>query len=278
MPDDKSSNNRLPNGKPHVSYSEQSTWMQCSWRHKLKYVDKIELDSWGTQTILGTVFHAAAEEKVNKREPVRADLLQLAKDELEKVTKEDEKAKFDVEACVSRALVMVEEAMTFLDTTLPGWKLIGTELALYESMVLEGLDHKDNFFKGFVDLVVEAPDKRGQPLVWIIDWKTSGRPWGREKLSDPKVTYQLSLYKNFCSKKLGVSMDRLRCAYAVGLTGGKPGKVFSFHQVSVGPTTSKRTLTVLNNFVHSMKNGVALKKKSEQNCKWCEYRGTKFCP
>ena len=32
----------LPTGKPHVSFSEVKVWKECSYRHKLAYVDKLD--------------------------------------------------------------------------------------------------------------------------------------------------------------------------------------------------------------------------------------------
>ena len=32
----------FPTGKPHVSFSEIKAWKECSWRHKLIYIDKID--------------------------------------------------------------------------------------------------------------------------------------------------------------------------------------------------------------------------------------------
>ncbi len=268
----------LPTGKPHVSYSEMSDWMRCSWRHKLKHVELVDLDPQGIETILGTVFHECVELRVQKAEPIRSHLIALAKEELEEVTDEELRKSYDVEACVDRALVMSIEAMTFLDAQFPGWKLLAAEENLYEKIDISGVQHLDVSFKGFIDLVIEAPNKRGVPITWIIDWKTAARPWDRKKLMDPKVTYQLSLYKNFWALKHKVGHENVRCGYIIGLKAGKPGKVFNFIPISVGETTSKRTLTVLNNFVGSVKRGMALKNKSDQNCRWCEYRGTKWCP
>ena len=36
-------NDAFPTGKPHVSYSEVRCWKECPFRHKLSYIDKIDL-------------------------------------------------------------------------------------------------------------------------------------------------------------------------------------------------------------------------------------------
>ena len=35
--------NTFPTGKPHVSFSEIKIWKECPWRHKLTYIDKIDM-------------------------------------------------------------------------------------------------------------------------------------------------------------------------------------------------------------------------------------------
>lgn len=268
----------LPTGKPHVSYSEMSAWMQCSFRHKLKYVNGINLDPGGVEMIIGTIFHECVEIRVQNASPIRRVLIELAKEKLEEVKDEEKKKAFDIEKCVDRAIEMSNEAVPWLDSQFPGWKLVKAEEDLYEKIVIDDVKHDDVSFKGFIDLIIEVPGKNNKTITWIIDWKTAARPWDRKKLMDPKVTYQLSLYKNFWAHKHGKDHTDIRCGYAIALKGGKPGKIFNFIPVSVGPVVSKRTLTVLNNFVGSVKRGMAIKNKNEQNCKWCEYKGTSWCP
>jgi len=268
----------LPTGKPHVSYSEMSDWMTCSYRHLLKHVKKIDLDKRGTATIIGTAFHSCVEARANGKEPDRVEILRVVKQELERVTDPKEREKFDPEANVERAILMSVEAMGFLNAKFPEWKLHKTEDNLYEAIILDVAQHADTAFKGFIDLIIEVPDKKHGTIFWVIDWKTASRPWDKRKLMDPKVTYQLSLYKNFWSAKANIPHDRIKCAYIIAVKSAKAGKLCSFIPVSVGPTTSKRTLTVLNNFVGSVKRGMAIKNKSEWNCKYCEYKKTEWCP
>lgn len=253
--------------------------MWCSWRHKLKHVEKVDLDKRGTATIVGTAFHSAVEARANGAEPDRGAILAEIQEELTRVTDPAERDAFDADKAVDQAIAWSVEAIQFLSDKLPGWKLVRTEEDLYEAINLGDAHHPDASFKGFIDLVVEVPGKKaGETTFWIIDWKTAVRPWDRRKLMDPKVTYQLSLYKNFWAEKHKIALDRVRCAYIVVVKSAKPGKLCSLIPVSVGPTTSKRTLTVLNNFVGSMKRGMAIKNKSDSNCKYCEYKKTEWCP
>jgi hypothetical protein len=270
--------NTLSTGKPHVSFSEMSDWMQCSWRHKLKHVQKVKLDPGSTEMVFGTVFHECVEARIQVASPIRSFLVELTKEKLLEVDDQEKVKAFDIDQCIDKALQMSVDAVEWLHTQFPGFTLVSAEEALYEKIKIDHISQEDVSFKGFIDLVIDVPSKNGKIITWIIDWKTASRPWDRKKLMDPKVTYQLSLYKNFWALKYGRSHENIRCGYAIALKKGKPGKTFNFIPVSVGPVVSKRTLTVLNNFVGSVKRGMALKNKNAQNCKWCEYKESEWCP
>jgi len=241
-------------------------------------VQKVDLDRRGTATIIGKAFHSAIEARVQGLEPDREKIHEVVVKELELVTDQEEKEKFDVDSNVDRAILMSVEALEFLNAKFPEWKLHKAEEDLYEAIAIDVAQHDNVSFKGFIDLIIEVPDKKRGTVFWIIDWKTASRPWGREKLMDPKVTYQLVLYKNFWAAKNNVPHERIKCGYIIAVKSAKPGKLCNLIPVSVGEVTSKRTLTVLNNFVHSVKKGMAIKNKSDKNCKWCEYKNTKWCP
>lgn len=270
----------LPTGKSHVSYSEMKDWMTCSYRHKLKHVDHVDLDKKSSAPIFGTAFHSAVEQRLKNQNRELSDLLSIEERmrlDVSVIADEKEKASFDVDSNMKLVVEMSADAIEFLDVSFPNWKLLTTEENLYESCELAEAKHPETFLKGFIDLVIEVEDKKGKKITWIIDWKTSNTPWNRTKTSDPKVTSQLVLYKNFWANKHNVSNDLVRCAYIVALRKAKREKRFQLIPVSVGPTTSKRTLTVLNNFVRSVKIGMAVKNKSMNNCRWCEYKNTQYC-
>ena len=54
----------LPTGKNHVSFSEVNVWNECSWRHKLQYVDKLEEEGGSEHLVYGSEIHSALEEMV----------------------------------------------------------------------------------------------------------------------------------------------------------------------------------------------------------------------
>ena len=57
----------LPTGKPHVSFSEVSNWSACSYRHKLRYVEGVDLFKPSVYLDFGTAIHAACENFLKTR-------------------------------------------------------------------------------------------------------------------------------------------------------------------------------------------------------------------
>ena len=51
----------LRNGKPHVSYSEVTTYQQCPFRHKLAYIDGLSVFEPSPYLDYGTIVHDAVE-------------------------------------------------------------------------------------------------------------------------------------------------------------------------------------------------------------------------
>ena len=46
---------------PHISYSELKNWTECTWRHKLIYIDKINVFQGTEHTCYGTAVHETVE-------------------------------------------------------------------------------------------------------------------------------------------------------------------------------------------------------------------------
>ena len=65
--------NDFPTGKPHVSYSEIKNWKECSYRHKLLYVDGLQEYNPSPYADFGTALHNAIELflKTKKNEPTK---------------------------------------------------------------------------------------------------------------------------------------------------------------------------------------------------------------
>ena len=58
----------LPTGKAHVSFSEIKEWKECSYRHHLRHIKKIDLFKPSIFLDFGTAVHAACEDFLETRE------------------------------------------------------------------------------------------------------------------------------------------------------------------------------------------------------------------
>jgi len=149
----------LPTGKHHVSYSEISDWMDCSERHRLKHIQKIDLDKPSIHTEFGKAIHDALEGFVMSRtipdpvatEKVFEELMEALRDKHGVTYPEKELASFR-----SSIPGILEAAPKFLDKEFPGWKGHAAELPLFEAV--DGQVNKR--FKGFVDAVLLVPRKK----------------------------------------------------------------------------------------------------------------------
>lgn len=260
----------LPTGKPHVSFSELRDWEDCSFRHKLKHVQHIDLGKPGPLMDFGTGVHSACENflrtRVMDNSIARKSLTEIWKIR-EGIEGYDEKTlkQFFIESDK-----ILEEVPTWLDEQFPDWEFVDAEHQLYEPIV-----NTQYAFKGFIDGVIKTKDKKGSDLFWLIDWKTTSWGWQAHKKSDPHVTAQLTLYKNFWSTKTLTDPKRVRCAFVLLKRSAKPGNHCELIKVSVGDVTSARSLKVVGNMLSSVRRGVAIKNRS--SCTYCEYKNTEHC-
>jgi hypothetical protein len=255
----------FPTGKPHVSYSEVKTWKECSWRHKLVYVDKIDMFKPSPNIDFGTYVHAECEEYLQKK------TFNLERLENNIKTCWSQKGFEKPDSWINEAKQIIDEIPAFLDETFPSWEFIAAEHALYEH--IEGSVIK---FKGFIDGMIRAKNKRNQDRLWIIDWKTtSARGWSLDKRQDFLVQAQLALYKYFTSQKFEIDPKEIKCGFVLLKRGAKKGKACELVEVSVGP----KTLENANKLVNSMIKGVASGKslKNRMACTYCDFKGTEHC-
>lgn len=270
----------LATGKEHVSYSESKDWNECSWRHKLKYINKIKLDPDKPHLDFGQAFHAVAEESVLNRNLTNGKeiALKVLAEAIEKNKDNEFYKDIDIDVWAEKiAAELVPEALALLDKEIPGWTTQNSEEDLYEPITILGESkHNDIRIKGMIDAVL-CQVVKGKKIWWLIDWKTANKSWGKAKLMDKNVTSQLAIYKQTWAAKHKIPLSSIRCAFVVVVKDGKPGKRCKFHKVSVGPTTTAKSLKVINNMVWAIKNGIAIKMKNDNTCRFCPYKGTEWC-
>ena len=99
----------FPTGKPHISYSEVKTWKECPWKHKLVYIDKIDLFKPNANVSFGTIVYGECETYLKTRQFDRA--------RLEKTLRETwDKHQFaDCEKWLKEGLFLLDEIPAYLD-------------------------------------------------------------------------------------------------------------------------------------------------------------------
>ena len=271
----------FPTNKEHVSFSEVKCWKECSWRHKLVHIDKIDTFEPSPYLDFGTAVHEGCEALLEKKEPDIEKLLSNIRNAWEKNGFDDPEwvknqpgwyKYVPVDTWCEWASNMWGEIPSFLDDTFPGWEFVAAEEMLYET-----IENKDLNFKGYIDGIIKVPKKKGDGFVyWIIDWKTAqSYGWRRQKKQDILMTAQLILYKHFWSRKHSVALKDIRCGFILLKRGGKPDRVCELVTVSVGPKALAKALKIVNNMIASVKNKIYL--KNRDSCKWCQFKDTEHC-
>ena len=303
----------FPNKKHHVSFSEVKDWIECSWRHKKKHVEKIELDGPSIHTEFGQVVHDAMEHYIildpKDRKPIDAApyveefrsrmpaLIAKEQNEKKRATLVKNVEKFSKEMPP-----LLEQAPKWLDEQFPGWVALGAELKLYEP--IKGQDIR---FKGFVDGILKVPKRRkkrtklqqkgkirldcmienqdtavyetveGKFDYWILDWKTTDWGWKAEKKRDKTQQLQIMLYKIFGCQALGMDLKDTKCGFV--LLKRRPrksdGSQCELIPVSVGPKAQERALKQLNSMINQVKQKRAI--KNRMSCLFCRYKNTEHC-
>jgi len=261
----------LPSGKQHVSFSEVKLWKECSYRHHLVHVKKIDLSKPSPVLEFGTAVHAAIEKYLLSR----SMNVGVAHDALEKAWKKHEGMPDFTPTTLERAKnesgSILREVPSFFDREFPEWETVDAEHQLYES--IEGQPHA---FKGFIDGVIKAKGKRGETVYWILDHKTTARGWFKDKRSDDMVKAQLALYKNYwCQKNPDVPFKNVRCGFVLLKKSAKPGEHCELFSVSLGEVPIQKSLKVVNNMLTSVKRGIFVKNRDA--CTWCEFKNTEHC-
>jgi hypothetical protein len=272
---------KFPTNKPHVSYSEVKTWKECPFRHKLTYIDKIDLHVPSPYLDFGTAVHEGCESYLKTKTIDRDAILNTMRkaweeysfDDPQWVEKQPGWYKYHpVEEWCEWATNMWNDIPDFLDTEFPGWEPVSAEEMLYE-----GIEGKDIKFKGFIDVIIKVPRKNGTWKYWILDWKTAkAYGWDRRKKQDFLVQAQIILYKHFWATKNNVPLKDIGCGFILLKRGGKPGKICELFTVSAGPKTIEKSTKMVKSMITMVKRGMYL--KNRESCRFCAYKDTEHCP
>ena len=244
-------------------------WNECSYRHKLEYLEGHRSFMGNEYTAFGTAVHSYCEQALLREVK---DPNKLFTDEFVKGL---EKLIVDGVELDQKLINQMEPQGTgILPEVLPGindyfedgFEVLQTEESLYENM--EGTDYK---FKGFIDLVVKTPDGK----IHIIDWKTCSWGWNRQRRSEPMTTYQLTLYKNFYAKKHGIDPSKIETHFALLKRTAKKGSKVEIFRVTSGPRKTTSAMALLNKAIQNIENKMSI--KNRLSCKYCSFYKTEHC-
>lgn len=253
-----------------MSFSEVRDWKECSYRHRLKHIKKIDFGKPGPLMDFGTACHASCERFLKTRvmdTSIAKDMIRTTWEKNKDLPGYEPEHR---DRFMAEAEAILIEVPAWMDATFPGWEFIDAEHFLYEPIV--GTPHA---FKGFIDGVITCPGPRGKLLVWLIDWKTTSWGWTMDKKSDDLVRAQLVLYKHFWATKTGTDPKDIRCGFVLLKRTAKPGSRCELFTISVGEVTTGRSLKLVTNMVSSVKRGIALKNRA--SCTYCDYKDTEHC-
>ena len=270
----------FPTGKEHVSYSEIRCWKECSYRHKLQHIDKIDLGKPSPYLDFGTAVHEGCGRYLKSKTVPREKLLKDIRDAWEKygfddpewINKQPGWYKYEpVDTWCEWAENMWDDVPAFLDETFPNWEIVSAEEMLYES-----IENRDLNFKGFIDAIIKVPRKNGTYKYWILDWKTAkSYGWDRRKKQDFLTQAQIVLYKYYWATKNNIPLKDVGCGFILLKRGGKPGNICDLLKISTGPKMIDKSRKMLNNMMSTVRRKLFL--KNRDSCRFCEYYQTEYC-
>lgn len=269
-----------PTGKAHISFSELTDWIECPYRHKLVHIDKLGTSSMTPHLSFGTGVHDANENYIQTRTMDKNIAFEIIRQSWKDNEELFTKGPFPswspngfgvVDDWIKKADRVMDDVPAFLDSEFPNWECYGAEELLYERV-----ENQPIWFKGFIDAILTVKDAKGKSKYVIIDWKTCGWGWPKEKQENFNVQLQLILYKNFWAKKHGIDTRDIKCAFALLKRDGAVGKSIGLVPVSVGPITIERGLSVINNHVRAVEKKFFIKNRDA--CRFCTFVNTSHCP
>jgi hypothetical protein len=252
----------------HISYSALKNWAECSYKHKIMYVDGVKEFKGNTYTIFGTALHSTCEKLVTDTSSfdVERYFLECFRDEKNKL---DE---LGVEVNSKLMLEMIDQGRRLSKLALPALKKCfkNFEVVSAEEKLFEPIETEEYDFKGFIDLVVKTPDGKYH----IIDWKTCSWGWDSKKKSDRMITYQLTLYKHFYAKKHNIDPSDIETHFALLKRTAKKNEVEIF-RVTSGKKKTDNALNLLNKALYNIKKERFI--KNRLSCGRCEFFKTEYC-
>tara|TARA_R110000824_G_scaffold14726_8_gene62485 strand:+ start:7150 stop:7944 length:795 start_codon:yes stop_codon:yes gene_type:complete len=261
----------------HVSYSEIKIWKECSWKHKLLYLDKLKGFKGNEYTAFGTAIHSTyekvlLEEKINEKEYFQSKFLEELK-ELPEEVKNNLNKKL-VEDLRKQGDTLASLSMNALKDYFGNFEVVSVEEQLYEPIKTFLKEEHDFNFKGFIDLVLKTDDGKYH----IIDWKTCSWGWDSRKKTDKMITYQLTFYKYYFALKHDIDPKNIETYFGLVKRTAKKNNIELFRTTS-GPKKTENAINFLNKVIYNINKSVYVKNKLSCHGMYgtCEFYKTEHC-
>lgn len=271
--------------KEHVSYSEILTFQDCPKKWYLQYVDGHK-SADTIHSVFGTFIHDAIHQrKVNNNNlswismgkeitkwildnPIPDKWTAKIKQPNEWVTY---KGYLNSRGWVRAAFVIYDQIFDWLERTFGEYELIGSEIRIKEPI------HELNdtiAFKGFVDFLIK--DKEG--VYHLIDFKSTGWGWGKDKRQDTYKQYQITLYKKFACQTLDIDPKKVKTHFVLlkRQPSKKTNEACELITISSGPKKMENATIWATKNVKLMQEGFKMKKRGK--CQFCDFHKTPLCP
>tara|TARA_A100001011_G_scaffold394568_1_gene487270 strand:+ start:2303 stop:3121 length:819 start_codon:yes stop_codon:yes gene_type:complete len=258
----------LDNKRKRISYSELKIWSECSFRHKLAYIDQLSNYVGNEYTAFGTAIHGVCENIVPDnsidgfkvfKEAFGSELRSLDRSTLNKDL---------VVEMLGQSEKIIPNILPALSSHFGNYSIVSVEEGLYETIN----DFETNInFKGFIDLVIKTDDG----VYHIIDWKSCSWGWKAQKKSEALIVYQLSLYKKFFAEKHDIDPDNIETHFALLKRTASKNNVEIF-RVSNGKKRIDNAVQLLKKAIFNIKSKNFV--KNRLSCRYCEFKDTAHCP
>ena len=256
----------------HVSYSELKTWKECSWRHKLQYIEKLKGFQGNEYTAFGTAIHDVCE-KIARGDlsgPTHAKLLfsKCFEKEIETLPEEHNTNEKLLQEMRHQGEDLIPDILPALEEHFGEYEFIAAEERLYEPMKEYAESEYD--FKGFIDLIIKTKDGKYH----ILDWKSCSWGWDSRKKSDKMIVYQLIFYKHYFALKHDLDPNDIETHFALLKRTAKKNKVEIF-KVTSGKKRTENALKMMKNALYYINRKFYI--KNRLSCRYCSFYKTEHC-
>jgi hypothetical protein len=254
----------------HISYSELKDWDFCPFYHKLTRVEKIDGFTGNEYTAFGSALHSVCEKKLLQKEIEDDFFVKELKKNIASLDEDHEINKKLVLDMIGQGKRIIPEIEDALNEYFEEYEVLAVEMPLMEDIP----DEEDYKFKGFIDAIVATPDGK----IHIFDWKTCSWGWDTKKRSEPMITYQLTLYKNYFCQKTGADPKMVETHFALLKRTAKKNPV-EFFRVTSGPKKTENALKLLSKALYNIKNKRYIKNRLSCTGGYgCKFFNTEHCP